>query len=368
MGQFRRFLYKEFLHILRDRKTLLILIGMPVSLIFIFGFALTNEVKHTDVVVLDQASDHLSQKLIAKISSSPYFQLQESIQNSKQIEEVFRKERAKVVVVFPPNFSKDLIRVEKAQIQLVVDGVDPNTSSIILNYMSAIIDDFSEGLKSAGVPDYYIRTITRMQYNPQMEAAPNFVPGVMALVLMLVCVMMTAISIVKEKEMGTMEVLLASPIKPVMLIVSKAFPYLVLSLINVVLILLLSVFVLDLPVKGSLLLLLGESTLFMMSSLSLGILISVMTSSQQVALLISLMGMLIPTILFSGFLFPIENMPYPLQLMADVVPARWFYLVAQGVMIKGVGFSHIWKPTLVLTGMTVFFFVLSLKMFKIRIE
>ncbi len=206
-----------------------------------------------------------------------------------------------------------------------------------------------------------------MLYNPQLKGAPNFVPGVMALVLMLVCVMMTAVSIVKEKETGTMEILLVSPFKPILVILSKAIPYLLLSLVNVVSILLLSVFLLDLPVHGSILLLFAESTLFIITCLTLGIFISVKTDSQQTAMLISLMGMLLPTILFSGFMFPIENMPVPLQILSNIIPAKWYYIIVKSIMIKGLGIAAVWKETLILLGITLFLLFISLKNFKIRL-
>ena len=207
-----------------------------------------------------------------------------------------------------------------------------------------------------------------MLYNPQLKGAPNFVPGVMALVLMLVCVMMTAISIVKEKETGTMEILLVSPFKPLMVILSKAVPYLILSMVNVISILLLSVFVLDLPIAGNIVLLFAESTLFIITCLTLGIFISVKTDSQQTAMLISLLGMLLPTLLFSGFMFPVENMPLPLQWFSNIVPSKWYYIIVKGIMIKGLGFSYIWKETLILFGITVFLLIISLKSFKIRLS
>ena len=206
-----------------------------------------------------------------------------------------------------------------------------------------------------------------MLYNPELKGAPNFVPGVIALILMLVCVMMTAVSIVREKENGTMEVLLVSPFKPILVIISKTVPYLILSLINVASILLLSVFVLDVPVNGSIWLLFAESALFIITCLSLGIFISIKVDSQQVAMLISLMGMLLPTVLFSGFMFPIENMPMPLQVISNIIPAKWFYIIIKSIMIKGLGIAFIWKETLILFGMMIFFLVLSLKNFKIRL-
>jgi ABC-2 type transport system permease protein len=207
----------------------------------------------------------------------------------------------------------------------------------------------------------------RMLYNPQLKGAYNFVPGVMAMVLMLVCTLMTAITVVREKEMGTMEILLASPIQPLKIIIAKAVPYLLLSIVNITSILLLSVFVLDVPINGSLLLLSFESILFTLTCLAFGLLISASTDSQQTAMFISLTGMFLPTIMLSGFMFPIENMPLPLQILSNIVPAKWYYLIVKDVMIKGVGFESIWKETLILAGMMIFLLAMAIKKFKIRL-
>ncbi len=206
-----------------------------------------------------------------------------------------------------------------------------------------------------------------MIYNPELKAAVNFVPGVMSLILLLVCVLMTSVSIVKEKETGTMEISLVSPFNPFWVIISKAVPYLALSLINLTVILLLSVFVLGMPVNGGITLLYVVSKLFIITALSLGLLISNVTASQQSAMLISLMGMLVPSILFTGFMFPLENMPYPLQLVSHIVPAKWYYIIVKSIMVKGLGFSAIWKETLILAGMTLFLLLVNIKKFKIRL-
>lgn len=367
MKQFITFLKKEFAHVLRDRKTLLILFGMPIMQILIFGFALTNEVKNSKVVIVDYAKDVASQKIISRIEASRYFDIEQALISAAQIEEAFQKGTIKVALIFPSDFNNDLMHLNKAQIQIIADASDPNTANTLTNYLSAIIQDYQNDIETSSAAPYRIEPQTRMLYNPQLKGVHNFVPGVIALVLMLVCVMMTAVSIVREKETGTMEILLVSPFKPLMVMVSKAIPYLILSLINVTSILLLSVFVLKVPVNGSLPLLFAESTLFIITCLTLGIFISVKTNSQQVAMLISLMGMLLPTILFSGFMFPIENMPKALQIFSNVVPAKWFYIIVKSIMIKGVGFSGIWKETLVLCGITVFLLIVSLKNFKIRL-
>ena len=367
MKQFFAFVKKEFYHVLRDKRTLLILFGMPIAQILIFGFALTNEVKDAKLLIVDQAKDISSQKIISEISASRYFQIENAISDPNQIEPAFEKGIIHLAIVFPANFNHDLMHLHKAQIQIIADASDPNMATALTNYISAIIYDYQSGLNQSFSVQLQIIPEIRMLYNPQLKGAPNFVPGVMALVLMLICVLMTAISIVKEKETGTMEILLVSPFKPVLVIIAKAVPYLFLSLINVATILLLSVFVLNVPVNGSLILLLAESTLFIITCLTLGIFISIKTNSQQVAMLVSLMGMLLPTVLFSGFMFPIENMPVPLQIFSNIIPSKWFYIIVKSIMIKGVGFSVIWKETLILFGITLFLFFLSIKSFKIRL-
>jgi ABC-2 type transport system permease protein len=367
MKQFLVFVKKEFAHVLRDRKTLLILFGMPIMQILIFGFALTNEVKNSRIAIIDYAKDNSSRRIIAQIEASRYFQVEGIFTERGQVQRFFREGKIKMAIVFPLNFESDLHRQNSAQIQLIADASDPNTATTLTNYATSIIMDYQADVSGIREIPYRITPEIRMLYNPQLKGAHNFVPGVMALVLMLVCVMMTAISIVREKETGTMEILLVSPMKPILVIMSKAVPYLMLSLVNVATILLLSVFVLDLPVNGSVLLLFAESTLFIITCLSFGIFISVKTSSQQVAMLISLMGMLLPTILFSGFMFPIENMPVALQAVSNVIPAKWYYIIVKSIMIKGLGFSAIWKETLILAGITLFLLVVSLKSFKIRL-
>jgi ABC-2 type transport system permease protein len=228
--------------------------------------------------------------------------------------------------------------------------------------------DYQQTLPGYQKIPYTIQTELRMLYNPQLKGSYSFVPGVMAMVLLLVCSMMTSISIVRERELGTMEVILVSPIVPIRVIVAKMVPYFLLSAVNIASILLLSVWVLDVPIRGSLLLLVAECLLFTLTSLSVGLMISTVAASQQIAMLISLMGMFLPTIMLSGFMFPIENMPLPLQIVSNIVPSKWFFIIVKNVMIKGVGFSHVWKETLVLIGMLLFLLMLSIRKFKIRLE
>jgi len=367
MNQLLIFIRKEFLHVLRDRKTLLILFGLPIVQILLFGFALTNEVRNANIAIVDDARDDASRAIIGMIAASRSFQVHELKGGHSSIDEAFRNSGAKLVVLFPANFNADLLHTQRARVQIIADASDPNTASTLTTYVSAIIADYQKSTVQTMPLPYSITTQVRMLYNPQLKGAPNFVPGVMALVLMLVCVMMTSIAIVREKELGTMEILLVSPFKPILVIVAKVVPYLLLSLVNVASILLLSTFVLDLPVQGSLPLLFGVSTIFILTSLALGLLISTITNSQQSAMLFSMMGMLLPTVLFSGFMFPIENMPIPLQVISNAVPARWYYSIVKAVMIKGLGFTSIWRELLVLVGMTLVLVVISLRKFKVRL-
>ena len=367
MSEFWTYVIKEFKHILRDRRTLFVLLGIPIAQILLFGFALTNEVKNSKFAVLDLSKDEQTRLITERLAASQFFDLAEHLTSYDQIERSFQAGHSNLVVVFPAGFGRDLEQSHHAQVQLVADASDPNLGSTLINYASAIIQDVQMELWDDQPLPYSIHTEVRMLYNPQLKGAFNFVPGVMAMVMMLICAMMTSIAIVREKEQGNMEVLLVSPLKPMVLILAKTVPYLALSLVNLTTILLLSVTLLELPIAGNLLLLYAESGLFIMTALALGMLISTSTNSQMMAMFISLVGLLLPTLMFSGFMFPIENMPLPLQVLSNLVPAKWYYLIVKDVMIKGLGFMSIWKETLILLGMTVFLSVLSWRKFDIRL-
>ncbi len=368
MKQFLAFIRKEFYHVFRDRKTLLMLFGLPIVQIVLFGFALTNEIKNSRIVVMDYAKDAASQQIINKIEASHYFDVEKNLMSPDQIEKAFREGNIKLAIIFPDGLDGDLTHLHKGQVQIIADASDPNTANTLTTYATSIIMEYQNELAVNNLVPYQITPEVRMLYNPELKGAPNFVPGVMALVLMLIGVMMTAVSIVREKERGTMEILLVSPFKPFLVIISKAFPYLIISIINVVIILTLSIWLLDLPVNGSIFLLFCESILLIITALSLGLLISTITDSQQTAMLMSMMGMMLPTMLFTGFMFPIENMPLPLQYISNVVPAKWYYIIVKSIMIKGLGISMIWKETLILAGMSMVMLMISLKNFKIRLS
>lgn len=365
MRQFYSFVVKEFYHIFRDRKTLIILLGMPMVQIIIFGFALSNEVKNAHIGIVNQSNGVNSVKLTQKIEASRYFELYNYSQTN-QLHDLFKSGKIKIGLIIPADFDEHFLSQNAAPVQIIADASDPNVASTLTSYLSVIINDFQQSISSAKLP-YPINIETRMMYNPQQVGAYNFVPGVMAMVLLLIGTMMTALTVVKEKELGNMEVLLVSPLNPILVIFSKAIPYLLLSIVNIFTILLLSYFVLEVPINGSLLLLILVSILFMMVSLGLGLLISSATASQQSAMFISLIGMFLPTVMLSGFIFPIENMPFPMRMVSNLVPAKWYFIIVKGIMIKGVGFEIIRKELMVLLIMAIVFFSLAVKNFKIRL-
>lgn len=368
MKQFLYFIRKEIYHLLRDRRTLFILFGMPVTQILIFGFALTNEVKNSRIAILDNSKDEATAAIIHQLEASRYFDIVENLNSYAELEPAFQEGVIRMAVVFPEQFQSSLLHTHSAPIQLIADATDPNVANTLTNYSSAIIMDYQNNMRETETFPYAINTELRMLYNPQLKGSYNFVPGVMAMVLMLVGAMMTSISIVREKELGTMEVILVSPIVPIGVIVAKMIPYLLLSMINIASILLLSVYALDVPINGSLTLLVLECFLFSLTALALGLLISSISDSQEVAMLISLMGLFLPTIMFSGFMFPIENMPVPLQVLSNLIPAKWFYYIVKDVMIKGTGLETVWKETLILLGMLIVLLTISIKKFKVRLE
>lgn len=366
MSLLRTFIAKEFKHILRDKRTLLILFGMPIVQIVLFGFALTNEVKNTKIAILDLSHDVATRQITSRLHASNYFDVTETPHCYPDIENVFKRGNAKMVVVFPQNFREELLHTNKATVQLLADASDPNVATTITNYATSIINDYALELNNQPIP-YSIKPEIRMLYNPQQKGAYNFVPGVIAMVLMLVCVLMTSVAVVREKETGTMEILLVSPMRPIVIIISKAVPYLVLGMAIVGVILILSVTLLDVPINGSLWLLLAESVLFILTSLAIGLVISNITSSQQTAMLVSLMLMMLPTILLSGFMFPIENLPLPMQIISNALPARWFFIIVKTIMIKGLGFSAVMRETAILTGMALLFLTIGVTRFKERL-
>lgn len=340
----------------------MILLGMPVLQIILFGFAITTELNHSRVAVLDPSKDAVTTRITERIDENRYFSVVKELSSASDIETVFRHDEADIVVAFTPDFDANLSTGE-AGIQLVVDATDPNTGNMIAGYVQGIVGQaLQSGTQSSPIVQ------THLLFNPQMKSAYNFVPGVMGLILMLICAMMTSISIVREKETGTMEVLLVSPIRPIFIILAKAVPYLVLSCVNLATILLLSVYVLHVPVEGSLWTLSFLSLLLIAVALSLGLLISCVVQNQVAAMIVSGMGLMMPVMLLSGMIFPIESMPAVLQWISNIIPARWYIQAVKKVMIEGLGMAAVWHEALILSGMAALLIGLSLKKFKERLE
>ena len=352
MKQFISFVIKEARHILRDSRTMLILFGMPVVLMLLFGFAISTDVKNVRTVVVTSQTDHLTQQVIDRLAASEYFTITACVASPQEAERLIRNQKADMAVVFAQNFAS-----KHSGIQFIVDGADPNMAQQWTNYATSVIMNMEGGLVNS-----------KMLYNPQMKSAYNFVPAIMGMLLMLVCAMMTSISIVREKEKGTMEVLLVSPIKPLMIIVAKAIPYLVLAFGILCSILLMSRFVLDVPLQGSLFWIFAVSGVYILLALSLGLLISNIADSQLVALLLSAMVLLLPIVMLSGMLFPVESMPEILQYVAAVIPPRYYIEAMRKLMIMGVGIGEVLREVAILTGMTLFLLTVALAKFKVRLE
>ena len=369
MKQFRAFVIKEFYHIFRDRRTMLILLGMPVAQILIFGFAINMEVTDIAVAVLDPSPDTYTNQIVERINANSYFHVDYNINSQDEIDELFKQNKIDLAIVFPNNFNEDFIQSGASEIQLISDTSDPNTGTIIVNYATGIIADYQKEVNNISGPlPYQIAPTTRLLYNPEMKSSYSFVPGVMGLILLVISTMMTSISIVREKERGTMEVLLASPLKISQILIAKTIPYLSLSFINLITILYLAYYLLGVPIRGSLVLIILISTLYIFLSLLFGLLISTIAKKQVEAIIMSGIGLTMPVMLLSGMLFPIENMPFVLEKLTHIVPARWYIIIIKKLMIQGLNFSSITKEVTILLGMTGLILTLSMINTKKRLE
>jgi len=349
MKQFIAFVIKEAKHILRDKRTMLILFGMPVVMMLLFGFAITTDVKNVRTMVVTSEMSPRTQQAVERLAQSEYFIITQAVNTPREAEQLIRSQKADMALVF----------VKNRGMQIMVDGSDPNMAQQWVTYAQ-------QTMAAANFSPFTIHS--SLLYNPQMKSAYNFVPAIMGMLLMLICAMMTSISIVREKEKGTMEVLLVSPVRPLMVIIAKAVPYLVLAFGILITILLMARFVLGVPLAGSLFWILAVSTLYILLALSLGLLISNVAQTQLVALLMSAMVLLMPVVMLSGMLFPVESMPTILQWLSAVVPPRYYIEAMRKLMIMGVGIGEVAHEVTVLAGMTVVLLAIALKKFNVRLE
>lgn len=378
MRQFIIFVIKEFRHIFRDKRTMLILLVMPIIMMILFGFAITTEVKNSRVVILDHSKDEVTTRIVEHIRNNKYFSIVADAHQEKEVRRMFLENRADMAVIFCHNFADEMTRSGKATIQLLTDGSEPNQASVRTGYMQQLLSGFlqdyvheqiSHGQTSQtaqGMTTFQIIPVTKMLYNPQSRSEYNFVPGMIGIILLLICAMMTSISIVKEKEVGTMEILLASPLPPFVIVVAKLVPYFTISCMNLFTILMLSVWLLDIPIAGSLAGFIAITLLYILVSLLLGLFISNCVSSQLAAMLLSLL-LIVPTVYLSGLAFPIESMPETLQRASSIVPTRWYVEVARKLMIQGVEMKYVMHETSILAIMAVALLGVSWKLFKVRL-
>jgi ABC-2 type transport system permease protein len=366
MKTYLAFVKKEFYHILRDTRTLYILFGMPIILVLIFGYTVTNEFRNASVAILDQAKDPLSQELTKKLTATGHFRLVDQLDHPNELEAVFRSGKAKLVVVIPPNFEQGFFGDKASSIQLIADATEPNYATTLINYAQQMIRSFQMEQSGAKTLPYQVSVETRMFYNPQLEGAYNFIPGVVALILMLISAMMTSLTIAREKEMGTMDLLLVSPLSPLVIILGKVSPYVFLSFINAIVVFAMGYYIFGVPILGNLALLLLLCILYLLVALSLGVLISTRSSNQQTAMMVSMFVLLLPTMLLSGFLFPIASMPMVLQLIARIVPARYFIDIQRAIMLKGAGWEAVWYPSMIMSIMVVVLLMAAWRNFKVR--
>jgi ABC-2 type transport system permease protein len=368
MKRFFGFVKKEFQHIFRDTRTMVFLFGIPVVMIVVFGYVVSNEIRDVQIGIWDRSGDPSSRRVVEKVLSSGYFLPAGYLEREEEIGMMFRAGQAKLVLVIDAGFEATLEREGRAILQIITDASDANTAQLAQNYLQGVLASHFSSLNPEIQLPWQVDVKARMFYNPEMKGVYMFVPGLMALILMLISAMMTSVTITREKEFGTMELLLASPLKPREIILGKVTPYIVLSFGNAVTILLLGYLVFGVPVEGNLGLLMLMSMLYITLALSLGVLISTISRTQQVAMMLSMLGLMLPTILLSGFIFPIDNMPSILQWLSAIMPARWYIVIVKNIMLKGTGMAFIWQETLILMGMTAFFILAAVHRFKIRLN
>lgn len=366
MSALRGLLKKETYHILRDRRTLSVLIMLPIVCVVLFGYSIRTDVKDVRLAIVDPTPDATTLELRNRFSATGIFRTVAILEDERGLEALFQKDTVQVAVKFEPGFGDRLAQGEIAQLLVITDAAEPNSGTARQNFVTAVVQRYeAETRQRRG--SIQIVPEARARFNPTRESANLFVPGLMTLVLNIIAALMTALSLTREKETGTMEALLVSPLRPWQIIVGKVAPYLLVGFISVVTVLLEARLIFGVPIRGSVILLLFEGLLFILVALSLGMLVSARTSSQRVAMIGTLIGTMLPTQMLSGFIFPIESMPRVLQVIANVVPGKWFVLVARGIMLKGVGLTYLWQETLILAGMALLLLVASARSFKVRL-
>jgi len=356
MRAFLAILQKEFIHIGRDRISLFLVLAMPIALILLLGFTISTEIRNAKISILDQSKDTSSKQLIEKITASGYFQVVNFLETETAIDHDFKDKNIKIAMIIPPRFEESLAVEHLASIQIINDVSDINIASILNNYLRSIFNDFISEYNRENqryLPEAPITLVTSMRYNPELNSVYMFVPGIITLIMIIITALMSSITLAREKETNTMNMMLITTVRKINIAIGKVIPYMFLSLVSTIFVLLISVFVFQMPIKGSIGLLILLCIIFMFTAASFGLLISAVSKTQLDAMMVTMMGLFLPTVLLSGFLFPLDNMPFFFQWLADIFPAKWFIIAIKDVMLKGATFMQILKPLLILFGMSV---------------
>lgn len=336
---------KELWQISRDKRSLLIIFVLPVFLLILFGYAITLDVHDIKLAVYDKDKTQSSRDFINNFSSSPYFKIVTFPESDNDINDLLDRGIVQCVIVIPKGFSKALSTKENVKVQFLIDGVDANTATVILNYVNSATRFYSanftqEFLKSKGIKvTQPINLEPQFWYNKDLNTTQFFIPGLIAMILIIISVILTSISLVREKELGTIEQIKVSPVSSLQLIIGKIIPYLFISIIIAALILIMGYFLFGVEVKGNYMLLFAGTICYLMATLSMGVFISTIAESQQVAFQISQLISQLPTVILSGFIFPIESMPRPIQILTNITPAKYYIIILRNILIKGTGFE-----------------------------
>jgi ABC-2 type transport system permease protein len=349
---------KEMLHILRDPQSLFMVLTMPLLMLFLYGYAITLDMRSIDTAVLDESRSPESRELIEKLSSTPFFRLTGATVPDGQ--ELFQSRRARCLLIIPRDYAQVLASGREAQVQLLIDASDPNAA----NFINAYLGRVAAGESGPGL----FAVEPRLLYNPDLRSANFFVPGIIALILILISTLLTSIAIAREKETGTMEQLLVSPIKPGQLILGKVLPYVAIGFVDGLLILLAGSLWFRVPIRGSLALVMAMMLIYVLTGISLGILVSTVADSQAVAMLATVTLTVLPSMLMSGFIFPVASMPRLFQWLSAVVPATYFLQIIRGIILKGNTLANLYPQAAVLLGMDLLLILASMRAFRSRLE
>jgi drug efflux transport system permease protein len=365
----RHMVRKEFIQVLRDKRLRFFIVVPPVVQLLVFGYVVTMDVNVVPTVIIDRDRTAVSREFAQRFTASGYFVITAAAETEREVRAVLDRGDAVCAVQIDRGFGRDLRRGLRTAVQVVLDGTDSNTASVVMGYVNQVVDRFSRdrSVPSVAVEQTPVDLRMRAWYNPDLRSKNYNVPGVMATVITLLCLMLTSMSVVREREMGTMEQLMVSPLRPVELMLGKTIPFAVISVFDMLLVTVVGVFWFQVPIKGSLLVLFAGTSLYLLSVLGIGLFISTFAQTQQQALMATILFYM-PNILLSGFVFPIKNMPELFQVLTYGIPLRYFLVIIRGVFLKGVGFGILWPQMVALLAIGTMVIMLSAARFRKRLQ